>query len=241
MRKQPSQNAHRGTAYAGRPVSLGTDPTDPSFWEALKLARGDRTEGVKPGSFSALIAAYKNTNKWRDQYSENTRLNYEISLRRIESAWGDLPVNGLTAIGIYKLRDQFASTPVQANHLVSVLRTIIAWGIQRGYSERNPALEVVAIDILDEQNARPWPEEAFRVVLHEAPEHLRRAAFLGRITGQRRSDLVRMGKRDRRGDGLGFVGMLGNRPLDCVAEGQAHERRPFGGLARALYRKPPGP
>src|SRR3974390_1225132 len=213
MRKQPSQNAHRGTAYAGRPGSLGTDPTDPSFWEALKLARGDRREGVKRGSFWALIAAYKNTNKWRDEYSENTRQNYEISLRRIESAWGDLPVNGLTAIGIYKLRDQFASTPVQANHLVSVLRTIIAWGIQRGYSERNPALEVVAIDILAEQNARPWPAEAFRVVLHKAPEHLRRSAFLGRITGQRRSDLVRMGKRDRRGDGLGFVGMLGNRPL----------------------------
>ena len=91
---------------------------------------------------------------------------------------------------------------MQTNHLVSVLRTIIAWGIQRGYSERNPALEVVAIDILDEQNARPWPEEAFRVVLHEAPENLRRAAYLGRVTGQRRSDLVRMGRRDRRDDGL---------------------------------------
>ena len=157
---------------------------------------------MKAGSFSALIAAYKNTAKWRDEYSDNTRQNYDISLRRIEAAWGNLPVSGLTAIGIYVLRDQFASTPVQANHLVSVLRTIIAWGIPRGYSERNPALDVVAIDIIDEQNARPWPEEAFGVVLQEAPEHLRRAAFLGRVTGQRRSDLVRMGKRNRRDDGL---------------------------------------
>lgn len=193
---------HRGTAYAGKPIPLGTDPSDPAFWESLKLARNDRSEGIKPGSFSALIAAYKNTPKWRDEYSENTRQNYEISLRRIEAAWGDLPVNGLTAMGIYKLRDQFGSTPVQANHLVSVLRTIIAWGIPRGYSERNPALEVIALDILNEQNARPWPEEAFRVVLQEAPEHLRRAAFLGRVTGQRRSDLIRMGKRNRRDDGL---------------------------------------
>jgi len=193
---------HRGTAYAGKPVTLGADPGDPAFWESLKLARNDRAEGIKPGSFSVLIAAYKNTRKWRDDYSENTRQNYEISLRRIEAAWGDLPVNGLTAMGIYKLRDQFGSTPVQANHLVSVLRTVIAWGIPRGYSERNPALEVIAIDILNEQNARPWPEEAFRVVLQEAPEHLRRAAFLGRVTGQRRSDLVRMGKRNRRDDGL---------------------------------------
>ena len=102
----------------------------------------------------------------------------------------------------FRLRHQ--PTPVQANHLVSVLRTLLAWGIPRGYGERNPALEVVAIDILDEQNARPWPEDAFRLVLHEAPEHLRRAAFLGRVTGQRRSDLVRMGKRNRRDDGLTF-------------------------------------
>ena len=50
---------------------------------------------------------------------------------------------------------------MQANHLVSVLRTIIAWGIQRGYSERNPAVEVVAIDILDEQTLGPGPRKRF--------------------------------------------------------------------------------
>ena len=193
---------HRGTSYAGKRIALGTEPSDPAFWEALKLARGDRPD-IKPGTFAALITAFRNTKneKWRG-YSENTRQNYNISLDRIEAAWDSLPVGGLTAIGIYRLRDQFATTPVQANHLVSVLRTLLAWGIPRGYGERNPALEVVAIDILDEQNARPWPENAFRLVLHEAPEHLRRAAFLGRVTGQRRSDLVRMGKRNRRDDGL---------------------------------------
>ena len=254
---------HRGTAYAGKPVTLGADPGDPAFWESLKLARNDRVEGIKPGSFSALIAAYKNTRKWRDDYSENTRQNYEISLRRIEAAWGDLPVNGLTAMGIYKLRDQFGSTPVQANHLVSVLRTVIAWGIPRGYSERNPALEVIAIDILNEQNARPWPEEAFRVVLQEAPEHLRRAAFLGRVTGQRRSDLVRMGKRNRRDDGLDIQikklrGKCHFMPLnpgelavldswECSETGPwivSPRGKPMSGdhlasLPRALHREPP--
>ena len=156
---------HRGTSYAGKRIALGTEPSDPAFWEALKLARGDRPD-IKPGTFAALITAFRNTKneKWRG-YSENTRQNYNISLDRIEAAWGSLPVGGLTAIGIYRLRDQFATTPVQANHLVSVLRTLLALGIPRGYGERNPALEVVAIDILDEQNARPWPEDAFRLVL----------------------------------------------------------------------------
>src|SRR5262249_42285561 len=193
---------HRGTSYAGKRIALGTEPSDPAFWEALKFARGDRPN-IKAGTFAALITAFRNqkNEKWRG-YSANTRQNYNISLDRIEAAWGSLPVGGLTVIGVYRLRDQFATTPVQANHLVPVLRTLLAWGIPRGYGERNPALDVVAIDIRDEQNARPWPEDAFRLVLHEAPEHLRRAAFLGRVTGQRRSDLVRMGKRNRRDDGL---------------------------------------
>jgi integrase len=192
---------HRGTAYAGQRIPLGTEPTSPEFWSALKTAQGDKATGVRSGSFAALIAAYKNSSEWLN-HAPNTRENYGISLRRIEKVWGDLTVSGLTAIGIYKLRDQFAETPVAANHLVSVLRTIIAWGIPRGHAERNPALDVVAINILDEQSARPWPEEAYRIVREEAPEHLRRAAFLGRVTGQRRSDLVRMGRRNRRDDGL---------------------------------------
>src|SRR5262249_3938518 len=32
--------------------------------------------------------------------------------------------------------------------------------------------------------------------------------------------------------------MLRNRPVDCVAKGQAYEWRPFGSLSRALHREP---
>src|SRR5215470_14854958 len=32
--------------------------------------------------------------------------------------------------------------------------------------------------------------------------------------------------------------MLRNRPMDCVAQGQAYEWRPFGGVSWALHREP---
>ena len=83
-----------------------------------------------------------------------------------------------------------------------MLRTLIAFGIPRGYIDRNPAAEVTPIPIVDVEHARPWPEEAFKLVIETAPEHIRRAAFLGRATGQRRSDLVRFGRKHRRADGL---------------------------------------
>jgi hypothetical protein len=58
----------------------------------------------------------------------------------------------------------------------------------------------------------PWPEDAFELVLQEAPEHVRRAAFLGRATGQRRSDLVQFGRKHRRADGLQIkIGKLRDR------------------------------
>ena len=79
------------------------------------------------------------------------------TIREGDAAWGKLPVAGLTTIGIYKLRDQFAATPVAANHLVSVLRILLAWGIPRGFIDRNPALDINAISILDQEITRPWP------------------------------------------------------------------------------------
>jgi len=201
---------NRGTAFAPKPIPLGKDPRDPEFWERLKKARGSAGK-LGAGTFAALVAAYKSSKKW-EKLRPRTRDHYTHQLGRIEAAWGALPVAGLTVNGIFKLRAGYEKTPVAANHLVSVLRTLLAWGLEHGYGERNPAIEIEPIEILDEQNARPWPEDAYRVVIASAPEHIRRAVYLGRATGQRRSDLVKMGRKNRVGDGILFkIGKLRDR------------------------------
>jgi integrase len=191
---------NRNTSHEGPRIPLGKDPTDPEFWRRYKEARGDDEAGVKPGTFSALIQEYKTSADW-DKLSENTKTDYSIYLKRIEAHWGNLLVSGLTTVGIYKLRDKYSHTPAGANHLVRVLRNLLQYGIKRGYGTINPAVSVEPIDT-DEKTATPWSETTYRKFLQLAPEHLRRAAFLGRATGQRRSDLVTMGKKDRRDDGL---------------------------------------
>lgn len=194
---------HRGTPRAGKRTLIGTDPKDPEFWQKLKTLSGATNE-IKSGTFAALIQAYKASRAFTSR-RERTQEHYEHQLGRIKAAWGDLPVSGLTVKGIYKLRAEYEETPVAANHLVSVLRTILKWGLQHGYGERNPAREIEPIKIEDEESAKPWPEEAYQYVLKHAPEEIRRAVFLGRATGQRRSDLVRLGKRHRDRDGLSFT------------------------------------
>lgn len=211
---------NRGTAIAGKPVPLGTDHTDPEFWERLSRAKGE--DGTTtPGSFDALIAEYKRSRKYRNRRDE-TRRNYDGYLDKISAAWGGMPVDGLSVAGIYKLRAKYENTPVAANHLVAILRTMLKWGLAHGYGTINPAREIEALGIDDEQNAKPWPEDAYLYVLKHAPERLRRAVYLARASGQRRSDIVKFGKQHRQDDGLAVkIGKL--RDKDHVIPLMAHQ------------------
>lgn len=194
----------RGTDREKPAVALGKDPRDPDFWAKLRAAQGQPPDNPFPkGSWAALVRDYHGSPEW-NALSQNTREDYEIYLKRIVAKWGRLQVAQTTVPGIYALRDSYASTPVAANHMIAILRGVIKWGIGRGYGTTNPAREIIPIPINDVDGARPWPEWAWHIVMTEAPERLRRAAFLGRAIGQRRSDLVRIGRANRRDDGFEF-------------------------------------
>jgi integrase len=74
----------------------------------------------------------------------------------------------------------------------------------------------------EDNGAKPWPEHAYRFVLEHAPEDIRRMTIIGRATGQRRSDLVRVRPVDRHEQGIRFkIGKLRDKshwvPLTIVA------------------------
>jgi hypothetical protein len=195
---------HGGTALEGKRIALGTDPRDPVFWEELKAAQGKASGGAESWTFAAL--AYRGPDggvgsaEW-EKNKPNTKRVSNLCIDRIVDKWGPSPVATVTARDIYAFRDMYSDTPVMANRLVVVLRTLIAFGVPRGYIDRNPATEVVPLPLVDVENARPWPEDAFKCVLETAPEYISRAAFLGRACGQRRSDLVLFGREHRRAMG----------------------------------------
>ena len=197
----------RGLPDAPKPVPLGKDARDPKFWEKVReLGANDPRLGE--GTFASLIAKYKASKRF-EKCRHRTQIHYEHQLKRIEAAWATLPVAGLTVAGIYALRAQYEDTPVAANHLISVLRTLLKWGLQHGFGTANPAREIEPLEIEDEENAKPWPEDAWTFVVANAPEDIRRAAYLGRACGQRRSDLVKFGRRHRKDDGIAIkIGKL---------------------------------
>jgi integrase len=200
-------HSNRGTALEGKRVALGRDPRDPAFWEKLKAAQGKPSGGVEPWTFAALALAYRGPKggvgsaEW-EKNEPNTKRMGNLCIDRIVDKWGGLPVASVTARHIYALRELYADTPQMANKLLAVLRTLLAFGVPRGYIDRNPANDVKPLPLVNVKNARPWPEDAFKRIVETAPESVRRFAFLGRATGQRRADLVLYGRKNRRADGL---------------------------------------
>ena len=207
----------RGTAGAGKRIPLGSDTGDPEFWRLLRDV--STPAAAREGTLSKLIAEYRTSKEWSD-LRPASKQGYGHFLDRLEASGGDRPVAAMSRRDIYALLDQMSATPFAANYMLAVLRTLLEFGVPRGYREDNPAIGVKRLKVEDSGHA-PWPENGYDFVMQHAPVHLRRMAFLGRATGQRISDLVKMRPVDLAADGINV--RIGK------AAGQAAFRSAHGG------------
>ncbi len=196
----------RGTPGKGKLHRLPDDPQSAEFWAAIERLTGTEQQRVTAGTFAALILQYRNPGNpnWTS-LSDNTRRDYSIYLDHIKDVWGSLPVKDVTAPDILALRDSKGATPIAANHLVSVLKTLLQWAVLRGWRGDNPAREVPRFE--SSEPHKPWPEDLFNAVLARAKDSaddIYRALYLLRWTGQRQSDVLRLRPADRHDIGFRF-------------------------------------
>lgn len=187
----------RGRKEPGERTPIPFEPADPRFWSLLHKLRGAFDA---PGTWHRLIGAFKASPEWA-RLRPATQKDYASYLDRLIEQCGEKLVADMTRRDVYQLRDAMADTPVAANHMLSVMRTIIEWSIPREYRDDNPVVGVTRLAI-DSGGAAPWPEEGYRFVLAHAPVDLARMALLGRATGQRAGDLVRMKPAHMEADGI---------------------------------------
>jgi site-specific recombinase XerD len=198
----------RGTAAAGKRIPLGSDTGDPEFWRLLREAKSPAS---RDGTLSKLIAEYR-AHKSLLTCDQSQSASIRISLDRLEASGGDRPVSDMTRRDIYGLLDQMSGTPVAANLMLTVLRTLLEFGVPRGYRDDNPAIGVKKLKTEDSGHS-PWTEQGYAYVMRHAPTNLLRMAFLGRATGQRISDLVKMRPADLAADGINVrIGKLRDKP-----------------------------
>lgn len=191
-------------------------PGDPGFLTAFEAIRdrysappANASGAPSPGSMAALIAAYRSSPEWHG-HAPGTQGDYGRSLDTLRTLYGDLPVATIPRSFVFGLRDEFATlngapTPRRANHIVAVLRLLLAWAVNRGWRTDNPAINPG--QLRTGPGFATWrPEEFQTFMAHpEISEPLKRAAALGYYTGQRKADCLAVTKSARVDGGIDFM------------------------------------
>jgi integrase len=194
----------RGTDHVGERIKLPNDPTSPEFWVAVRQAQG--TAGpVAADTIGALIDTY--VTAWpslQRKLAPSTQEKYQQSLRVIRDAWGGLPAASLRPSHVQALVGSIgAEKPGTANNVLDALRAMCRWACgPRELLDRDPTHGVAHFD--GGEGHKPWTREQLAIADEKFTGMLRRAYVLGRYTGQRASDIIRLGWTDIDDGGFGL-------------------------------------
>jgi integrase len=187
--------AGRGTDHQGPRVVLPNDPQSPEFWNAVRQAQGI-VGPVPTDTINALADAYETA--WPAlprKLSDATKDQYRRSLKVVRTAWGDLRAEALRPSHVQALMEGLAAKPGKANNVLDALRAMSRWAMgPRELLSRDPTLGVARF--ADGEGHKPWTAAQLKVADEKFTGMLRRAFVLARFTGQRISDVVRLGFTD---------------------------------------------
>ena len=196
-------NPGRGTDREGERILLPSADTKPeAFWAEVERRRTSEPTAYPAGSIGDLVARYRKSDEFK-RLSDGTRTNYEVHMRRFEAhyTWGIVAVRDLTPLAVQTARDAMKETPVLANQMLSVGRTVWDWAIPINLATLNPFDKIKDFDIPDRGHV-PWPSWVVDYVRQHAWPDLVRMMRLGIMTCQRGSDMIRMGPEHRDSNGI---------------------------------------
>lgn len=187
----------RGTRQAAARVALPGMPFDRDglpnapWWARYQelAAGGEAQEEARPGSFEALIKAYRGSPEFTS-LSDKSREGRTRDLERIGRMWGRLSVAGLESRHVLELRDAFAATPGAANNLLRSVSALISWSMPRGWRDHNPCAQIKKLKI--GAGYAPWSWEQIELFRRHARREMWQAAALALYSGQRLGDVLKM-------------------------------------------------
>lgn len=212
-----------GTAryYLRRPgfkgVPLPGLPRSPTFMAAYEAAMSSEPspigiDRVKPGSLRAVAAGYFRTST----YLALTPASRQMYRNRIDAlcqqkdslgvALGDKSAAKLERKHIVALMQTKADKPAAANELRKILRALMQHAVETGIRDNDPTRDVKPVKIRSD-GFHSWTDEEIAQfeAHHPIGTKARLALALLINTGQRRSDVIRMGRQHVRD---GFVTVL---------------------------------
>jgi len=183
----------------GRRHRIHDEPGTDAFWQTYaRLLSGPAAEPTR--TIRKLIDHYRRSPRYA-KLSANTRKSYEIHMRYLIDAAGNVDPAKLRRVHVVQMRDARAKTPTLSSQCVRFLSVLFNHAMDIGWLDRNVAKGVAALP--GKRPARqPWPIdliEAFRAHATQRPL-LIFELLLG--TGQRIGDVLRMKWEHIEGDGI---------------------------------------
>lgn len=180
-------------------ITLKGEPGSPEFLAGIAEAESQGpiaigSEKVKAGTFSALCVAFYESAGFAN-LRPVTRATYKNTLERFRAKNGDRVAKEMRRSDVLRLLDMKAATPSAANHLLQVLRILMRFGLDRGLIDVDPTHKVRKLRI-EGDGFPPWTDEQIAIYRNvwDSGTPQRLAFELLLETGQRRGDVVKMGR-----------------------------------------------
>lgn len=186
---------HRAT---GHKVDLGKAPLGSAEFIAeceriCNLLKAKKHTEPKPGTLGGIIAAYFDTEHFREKLSERTQSDYR-KVANYLSAVRDVPTSHINTPLLAAIHDKAAAKIgwKQANMLRTVLSEVFRFAKPKGLVSENYAKDIIPKP--RPKNApranRPWKVEELDTALRLAPPHIRAVIALIANTGLDPSDAL---------------------------------------------------
>jgi integrase len=183
----PDRGKKEGAAF--KAVRLPDDPHGPEFWVRIRELQGDHAH--ESSTVNAAIDAYEASPAFTRDISEGTRDQYRRALRKARKAWGNLPVAGIRPVHVKGMMDALAETPGAANNFLSAMRAFSTWALARDWIA--VPLTAGSDRVVTGGGHKPWTDEQVAAAHRCLAGDIRKGVMLMLYTGQRGSDMVRMG------------------------------------------------
>lgn len=180
-------------------VRLPGEPGSPEFLAAYSSALAaaeppQAANSAAAGTLNALAVAYYASPAFR-RLRATSQANYRRIIERLRTAHGTKPVAKLQQANIRALLREREAHPAAQNHLLRCLRALMALALERGEIAADPTKDIKRATV-QTKGYRPWTEDEIAQYedAHPSGTKARLAFALLLHTGQRRSDVVRMGR-----------------------------------------------
>lgn len=185
------------TALPGVPGSAEFMAAYAEAERASRPAVGEKKHGRD--TLWALIAAYYQSDPWKALQPQTQHI-YRLVLDRFRNEHGHRLAGDLTPEHLRVLLDKMADRPAAAKNLLKRLRAVYDVGIERGLVRSNPTIGV-RLAKRRTDGFRAWDDDDIAAFMKRWPagSRARLALYLLLYTGQRRSDVVKMGWQHVRG------------------------------------------